>query len=238
MQLSPSNKSIFRVKDLKQSELAERHYGAIEDDCNCGLLAVSDVLALSGVKISYELLRSRYFDLGFPIYDFGLSAVHVALLLQSYGFGITLKTPSKWLKDIFDSRRMASAAHVILSQESTHTREAMDLLICRGGHIEFASGKRRPNIKSILQSFEDNCIRIVCVNARDYYGINEDWNHYVVIIHDSSEHSLVLVDSLQHFGRKYYSDWDRHFRKAREYDWTQWSGDIMIVRQLMAELGE
>lgn len=203
-----------------------------EDECNCGLLVGRDVFSLLGLDLSYEELKRIFISRDFHFYDFGITSVHVAFLIRIYNFDVTLRTPSNWLKKIYDCRSSSSQQKATLSPESLETFHVMNEFLEIGGNLFFTRKNNRPNLNTIITALDENRMVVACINARDYYGIEEDWNHYVLLSKSSeSSKNFVVTDSLKVLGHKYYQEWPLYLRRANKFDWSKWFGDIIEIGQ-------
>jgi len=208
--------------------MVDEEIGFIEEEWNCGLLALLDAFSLSGLNIDYDTLRENYFNLGFELYSFGITSVHLALLAKEFDFDVTLKTSSKWLKGIYEYANNRIRTRVRLSYESSTTLKAMKMFIKLGGKIYFTTRAKKGNISDVNFSIRKGNINILCVNANQYYGIDEEWNHYIVVKkNDNPKYDFAVVDSLRNIGELWYDDWDKYLKKAERYDWQLWCGDLI-----------
>ena len=212
----------------KNAEELEKSF--IEDEWNCGLLSVCDALSTMGMNITYKQMFSSYANLGFKIYSFGISSVHVALLIRTYHFHTILRTNSKWLKELWDSKERNPLFKAEELGESKDTLRAMKMLTSLGGKIYFYSENTYPNIRNVISAFKKGSIVALCVNANHYYSIHENWNHYLVLSKDGTTKFLFKIkDSLENIGKMYYPDWDNYLKNAMKYNWSTWSGDMIEI---------
>ncbi len=202
----------------------------IEEELNCGLLAIKDALLILKIKITYEELRNHYFNLGFKIHDFGISSIHVALLASTFNFATNLKTTSAWLKEIYEVNNKFKS-EINLSDDCKDTLKALRLLINLGGKISFPKGRERIKVDDIICAINHGSVVIVCVNARQYYGINEKWNHYIIAHSKKNcESGFAVIDSLENLGKGFYPEWNKYIKNAKRFNWSKWSGDMIEIK--------
>jgi len=213
----------------ERGDYCSSDYSGTGEDWNCGLLSAASALSLGGISIGHEALLSRYHSLGFRIYEFGITSAHVALLIRTFGFAVTLRSYSNWLRALWKCKNDTRVSKELSSQQSKDALRAMKMLVTLGGRISFPLRTERPSAGKVVSAIAKGRIVILCVDAESYYGIKEDWNHYLVATARKRSVPFRIIDSLEHTGASHYPEWSEHLRLARRFEWSTWSGDMIEI---------
>lgn len=185
----------------------------------CGLEACARALCAVGITTTSAKLLDVHLSAGRCIHRFGLSSAEIAALAIRSGASVRLTSASRWLRALQDWPHGDRATEG--SIESICGLRAILELRKNPASLCLAPARACPRRYSLLQ----RCLgaggcAIACVSALSCFGIDEPWNHYVVVSDLTSE-SVRVIDAYA-IRRGLITPTDVSF-------WRRWDGDLIEV---------
>ena len=163
--------------------------------------------------------------------EFLLCFSHAALFLRIVGFDVTYRTTlARKFPENIDVITDQSIVRKLLKEDlesikdDDHTKECYRALIDFmkfGGRVYLHQPHRMIQREDILRAIRKGKIVIVYVTARQYYRVDEDWGHALLLV--PSRESFEVMDG---FIRKGYLDpdlrdiWDTAIENAKTFKWN------------------
>ena len=123
----------------------------------------------------------------------------------------------------------------ILSMKSKDPRkkvfEIMIRMLDLGGKIFLHQPDSPPSYLEIKNAIAEGRSVIALISAREYYDIDEDWNHALALIPDK-EGKFKVFDCFKELGYCSIPNWDRHLDYSRNFNWEKWNGSMIEFDRL------
>lgn len=194
----------------------------------CGLVACRDALGALGYHVSETKLSRALDGAGCELPGFGMTSFHVGLILASAGLAVEVRTRSLWLRSLLLADKRGRRP---LPGDPVESRDALHALVAlsrRGGICNSESRTSSDPIRAVTECVASGGAAVVCISAKELYGIDENWNHYMAVIR-TKKGMLQVVD-------RYVDDelgtdevWEDCRTRALAYNWQTWSGDAILA---------
>lgn len=203
---------------------------AIPSETNsCGLAALGTALNVLEIDISENELREILDERGVPPDDFGVYSLQIGILVNALGFQAHIHTHYTPLQEVSQRNPVLNKDDIIADATITDSLKEFNKL---GGEITIYEGNTNPNFNDICRLLTPDYPLLVCVSAQEYYQIDEEWNHYLVLLDNGKgTRSIKVLDCLKEKGDEFYENWEHRLRIARDYNWKKFSGDIIEIKE-------
>jgi hypothetical protein len=172
---------------------------------------------------------------GFRIFDFGIFLPFIGVIAQKFGINVTCRVSLEkpYPNECYIIESVDLIRKIVLEDcKKTLKYEpiydfynAILKILNFEGKIFFHQPYSPPSFKEIQNALKKGPV-IVLVSGRDYYKINEDWFHTLVLISTDDEKFCVL-DCYEDVGYKEYPNWKEHLENAKRYNWMNWKGGLI-----------
>jgi hypothetical protein len=198
----------------------------------CGFAACSDALGRLGIAVGPQDLLAGYTALGFSRHRFGITTYHIGLLAALRGKSVVVYTSSAWLRAIARAATSSRPVAAPQSRENSDTLRACRCLLEAGGVIKLVRRDKR-RIALLRAWAHGGGAAVVCVSGREYFGIDENWNHYLAVVGFDRDRGRgpTIVDRFAQHGLVRYRRWRQHLLRSERFDWTAWRGDMVLIGQ-------
>lgn len=206
-----------------------------QDDWTCQLAALRIVLRFYHMDINEEELIQILKAEQFNIFDFGTYLPFIGVLALKFGLDITYRTeisdeyPHE--KSIISS--VSSVRKIILEDLQNVADEepikqgynALLRILKLGGNVYFHQPYSPPSFKEMKNALKKGVV-IALISAREYYGIDENWDHAIALI-PSYRNSFIVMDDFIEKGYECYQHWEKYLNHAKKYEWVKWKGRMI-----------
>ena len=222
--------------------IKEFNWGRIEDiwisqqnGWTCQLAALRIILRYYHTDISEEDLVKILNEEGFSIFDFGTYLPFMGVIALKLGLKITYRTEIG--KEYIGETAIISSMDItrkIIYEDMRNTADnepimqaykAFLKIFDLGGKIYFHQPYSPPSFEDIKNALKSGPV-IALVSGKEYYKINEDWGHALVLIPTVSNNFIVL-DDFKKKGYECYPEWEKYLSNAKKYDWSKWEGRMI-----------
>lgn len=206
-----------------------------QNDWTCQLAALRIVLRYYHMDIpEKDLVRILEYE-KFNIFDFGTYLPFIGVIALQLGFDISYRTvianeyPSESSiissddtvkKIILDDMQNSGEGESIIQAYNAFLK-----ILNLGGKIYLHQPYSPPTFREIKNALRKGVV-MALVSGREYYNINEDWKHALVLVSDGTDNFMVL-DDFEKKGFDCYVDWGKNLANAKKYDWTMWKGRMI-----------
>lgn len=198
-----------------------------QTDWTCGLVACHEALSTLGLELSITEVLKTYNEQGLRFHSFGTTVMHLSALLQAFDLKVMVSTSSRWLRELWVATSQGRKPLPIDPPESQEVLQCMERFTNNGGRLTFLENNKSP-FSVVWDCVRSDGAAILCVSARSFYGINEDWNHFVTAFLKGG-FRMQVIDRIDEsaFGTK--TLWKRSMEVASSFDWSTWKGDCVLA---------
>lgn len=172
---------------------------------------------------------------GFDIHKFGTYLPFIGVIALKLGLKVKYRTViEKEFNGECDVISSTNKIRRIIYEDMLNTNDGESIMqaykaflkiLDNEGGIYFHKKNTPPSIRDIKEALNKGPI-VVLISCKEYYSINEDWEHALVLVQNQEDNVLVF-DSYKKRGFKYYPDWIKHLKIAEDYDWNKWHGNMI-----------
>jgi hypothetical protein len=205
------------------------------DDDTCQLGALRIVLRYYNRDIDEKKLIEALSRENFNIFDFGTYLPFIGVIALRLGFQIDYRTELS--RKHPETKTIISAPDtikkIILEDlENTDKEEpilqaynAFLKILDIGGKIYFHQPHSPPSFTEIEEALKTGPV-IALVTGKEYYNIDEEWNHALVLV-PADNNNYIVFDDFEEKGYHYTSKWEKHLEYSRKYNWEKWKGRML-----------
>jgi len=218
----------FKYRDLKEIWVEQ------ETDWSCIANATRMALRYFGYDMEEEEIAEFVRGLGYFVKlesgEYILSLPHSALFFRVLGFDVVYRTTlAKTVEGedvICDVERVVFYLKDDLKKvEDEYTRgcyKALIELIERCGKVCLHQPYRMIRKDDILNVVRKGGVVIAYVTALEYYGIDEDWGHALVLVpHGDGFYVLDGFEKKGYLDKDFGHVWDKALEKAKNFKWDR-----------------
>jgi hypothetical protein len=207
-----------------------------QGDFTCLLAAFRMILRYYNIDINEQTLIEILGHEKFEIFDFGIYLSFLGVIALKLGLNIfyrtTLRKQDYYCNSIISNNKIIRS---IISDDAQTTNpddpaaqcyEAMIRILDLGGKIFLHQPYSPPSFKEIKAASREKRPIITLIEANEYYKIDEDWNHALVLL-PNEKRQFIVLDSFEEIGDHYYPNWEKYIDYSRKFNWKKWNGDMI-----------
>ncbi|PKP61067.1 MAG: hypothetical protein CVT88_01180 [Candidatus Altiarchaeales archaeon HGW-Altiarchaeales-1] len=209
------------------------------DDWTCQLTALRIVLRYYNIDIYDEEIIYILKHENFKVFDFGTYLPFIGVIALKLGFNISYRTQ---IANLYpdESTIISSGATIrkIILEDIKNTSEEEPIIqgyyaflkiLDLDGKIYLHQPYSPPSFKEIKKALKKGPV-ISVVSGNEYYKIDEDWGHALVLI-PTYDNRFIVLDDFRKKGYEEYPNWEMYLNHSKEYDWSTWKGSMIEFRK-------
>ncbi len=211
-----------------------------QDDCTCQLTALRIVLRYYNMDIYEEEIIHILKHEKFKVFDFGTYLPFIGVIALKLGFNISYRTQiANLYSDGYTIISSGVTIRKIILEDIKNTSEEEPIMqgyyaflkiLDLRGRIYLHQPYSPPSFKEIKKALRKGPV-ICVVSAKEYYKIDEDWGHALVLIPTGDNSRFIVFDDFKKKGYEEYPNWKMYLNYSKDYDWSTWKGSMLEFRK-------
>ena len=172
---------------------------------------------------------------GLTIFNFGILTSYIPVLFLQHGVNIIYRTNISYYTDLEPYNNIKNLRKIVNKIMCKYSKnsikhnlyKSLSIMLDLNGKIIIYKKPQYPNINHIIKNLEKDISLIVGTTAKDFYRIDEKWEHTFALVPYQAKYWI--QDPYHLRGYSEYTSWSKYLNHSKKYDWNSWSDELIEV---------